>query len=85
MRRSKKSYLYLDSRKVEAGIEVGKEKTIDYGGHSYKYRVDKYTMYKDYYALVVVGGPHQIRATTTCKKSGIKSKLKAIILTLKHK
>ena len=84
MRKSKKSYL-LDLPEVTAGIEEGEEKSITYEDHEYKYRVDRYTMYRDYYALEVVGGPHKVRATTTCKKASVKKRLKKLILSLMHK
>ena len=84
MKRSKK-YSLSDSNEVVAGIKTGEPKSLTYGGHEYLYRIDKYTMYKDYYALIVVGGRYRIRAITTCKKSELKKKLKLIIVKLCHK
>jgi len=84
MRRSKKSYL-LDLPEISSDIEVEEEKTITHEGHEYNYRVEKYTMFKSYYAIIVTGGPYKIRATTTCKGTRVKTKIKALILTLKHR
>ncbi len=84
MARSKKSYL-LDLPEVTSDMEVVEEKTITHEGHEYSYRVEKYSMYKSYYAVEVTGGPYKTRATTTCKGSRVKAKIKALILLLKHK
>ena len=84
MKRSKK-YYQSDLPEIKAEIEKGKIKKLIYRGYEYVYRIDKYTMYKDYCVLIVVGGRYRIRATTTCKKSDIKKNLKVIILELLHK
>ncbi len=84
MKRSSK-FCLSDLHEITSNIEVGETKEITYEDHKYQYRVDKYTMYKDYYSIVVAGGPYNIRATTTCKKAGIRKKLKAMIKLLKHK
>lgn len=83
MKRSKKFSL-SDTTEVLASIEEGESKSLTYGGHEYLYRIDKYTMYKDYYALIVVGGRYRIRAMMTCKKSELKKNLKLIIVKLWH-
>jgi len=83
MRRSKK--LSLSGPEVTASIEEGETKEIEYENHKYSYRVDRFTLYKDYYALEVTGGPFGYRATTTCKKPSIKKRLRNLILSLKHK
>lgn len=70
---------------VTAGIKEEESKEITYEGHKYMYRVDKYTMFKDYYAIHVRGGPYGHSATTTCKGKSIQKKLKLIILTLKQR
>jgi hypothetical protein len=74
-----------DGRDDKSEIETGEIKRLEFLGHEYVYRVDKYTVLKDYYCLVVAGGPHRIRAITTCKKSQIKKRLKKLILALTHK
>ena len=84
MRRSKKFSL-SDLPEVTTDIELVEEKTITYEGHEYTYRIEKYTMYKDYNAITVTGGPCKGSATTTCKRASIKKKLKGMILSLKHK
>lgn len=84
MARSKKSYL-LDLPEVTSGIELEEEKTVTHEGHEYHYRVEKYSMYKSYYAIIVTGGPYKYRATTTCKGVNIKKRIKMLILSLKHK
>lgn len=84
MRRSKKSSL-LDLPNVSSEIEEGEVKTITYKDHEYSYRVDKYSMYKDYYAVVVSGGQYKGSVTTTCKKSLINVKIKGAIKSLQHK
>ncbi len=84
MKRSKKSSL-LDLREITAGLEEIESKEITYEGHKYKYRIDKYIIHKNYYAIYVTGGPYNHSAITTCKKSSIQKKLKTIILILKQK
>lgn len=84
MARSRKFSL-SDLPEVSSDIEVEEEKTITHEGHEYHYRVEKYSMYKSYYAVIVTGGPYKIRATTTCKGARVKAKIKALILTLKHR
>lgn len=84
MARSKKFSL-SDSPEVSADIEEGELKIITYKGHDYSYRVDRYMMYKDYYAVTVSGGQHKGSVTTTCKKALINKKVKGAILSLQHK
>lgn len=84
MAKSKKSYL-LELPEVHAGLETTETKTIEYENHKFSYTVDRYTMYKDYYAVEVVGGPFNIRATTTCKGRSIKKQIKMLIKSLLHK
>lgn len=85
MKRSTKFSISDTKTNISADIAEGETKEVIYEGHKYEYRVDRYTMYKDYCALVVTGGPHNYRATTTCKRGGVKKRLKTIILLLKHK
>ena len=68
-----------------AGLKEEERKTITYEGHQYSYVVDKYIMYKDYYAIEVLGGPFNIRATTTCKGRSIKKQIKMLIKSLQHR
>lgn len=84
MARSKKFSL-SDLPEVTADIEEGETKTITYKDQEYSYRVDRYTMYKDYYAVTVSGGQHKGSVTTTCKKSLVNKKVKGAILSLQHK
>ena len=84
MKQSTKLHLY-DSLKISAEIEEGEKKEIEFRGYPYIYRVDKYTFYKNYYSLILVGGPYRLRATTTCKKEDIKKCLKKLIIALNHK
>jgi hypothetical protein len=84
MAKSKKSSL-LELTDFRSEIEKGEDKNVTYAGHEYKYRIDRYMIFKDYYAVEIVGGPFNIRATTTCKKSSIKKKLKVLINSLSHK
>jgi len=66
-------------------VKEGIEKEVEYEGRKYKYHIDKYTMYKDYYAITVSGGPYNASATTTCEKASLKETLKALISKLQHK
>ncbi len=69
---------------MKATITEGEVKRFTYAGHEYIYRVDKYNLYRDYYALTIVGGPYRIRAVTTCKFSSIKPVLMEITKSLRH-
>ena len=84
MKRSKKSSL-SDLPEIESEIELLEEKTITYEGHEYTYRVEKYTVLKNYCSIVVTGGPYRYTATTTCRKGGVQNKLKVLIKMLKQK
>lgn len=85
MRRSKKSYLSDLTECVKSELELIEEKNITYEGHEYKYRVEKYSVLKDYYSIIVIGGPYKYTATTSCKKVGIQKKLKTLIKLLKQR
>jgi len=84
MRRSKKFSL-SDLPEVSSNIVLKEERTITHEGHEYTYRVEEYTMFKSYCAVIVTGGPYKYSATTTCKGANVKKKIKALIFTLKHK
>lgn len=70
---------------VIANIELGEKKEFELNGHRYIYRVDRYTMYKDYYSITLVGGPRKIKTITTCKKARINPCLKVMIRAIQHK
>lgn len=85
MGRLKKFSLSSNLPEITTDIEIGEVKTITYQGHKYSYRIDKYSMYKDYYIVSVSGGQHKGSITTTCAKASIKKKLKRMIISLTHK
>jgi len=70
---------------VTATITEGELKRLTYAGHEYIYRVDRYDLWRDYYALIIIGGPYRVRAVTTCRKSSVKKNLMKIIQSLSHK
>lgn len=83
MKPSKKFYL-SDLPEISSEIIPGEDKTITYQEQEYTYRIDKYSMYKDYVA-VHVKGPKGRSAMTTCSRGHVKKRLKVLIGLLQHR